>query len=39
MLSQKKFRIFPSKIGLVWKELKNDKNMSISQGWVVVEKN
>ena len=39
MLSQKKFKIFFLKIGEVWKELKNDENMSISRVWVVVDKN
>jgi hypothetical protein len=39
MLSQKNFKFFPSKIGEVWKELKNDENMSISWVWVVMDKN
>jgi hypothetical protein len=39
ILRQKNFEIFPSKIGEVWKELKNDENMSISRVWVVVDIN
>jgi hypothetical protein len=39
MLIPKDFKNFSSKIGEVWKELKNDENMSISQVRVVVDKN
>jgi hypothetical protein len=36
----KKFNfLYSSKISKVWKELKNDKNMSISRVWVVVDEN
>jgi hypothetical protein len=34
----KNFKNFSPKIGEVWKELKNDENMSISRVWVVMDK-
>jgi hypothetical protein len=34
-----RYQNFFKKIGEVWKELRNDENMSISRVWVVVDKN